>query len=106
MGAINAPWPPFSTANSKGGVRAIKNHGVSGHDRGSDPRGHDQQGQERGHDGKIDQVAFLAQGRALTHAEAVLLVDDGESQARELDAALEEGMRADEDVHFTGLNGF
>ena len=41
--------------------------------------------------------ALLAQGGALHHAEAVLLVDHGQPQPLELDAVLDERMRADDD---------
>src|SRR3569833_1392258 len=38
----------------------------------------------------------------LTHAEAVFLVDDGEAEAFELYAFLQELVRADDDVHAAG----
>ncbi len=42
--------------------------------------------------------ALLPQRHALLHAEAVLLVDDDQRQAREVDALLEQRMRADGDA--------
>ena len=36
------------------------------------------------------------------HAEAVLLVDDGEGQVLERDIRLEQGVRADQDVDLAG----
>ncbi len=42
--------------------------------------------------------AFLAQGSALAHAEAVLLVDDGEAEVSKLDSRLDDGVRS----HYKG----
>ena len=43
--------------------------------------------------------ALLHQPQPLQHAEAMLLVDDGEAQLLELDVLLEQRVRADDDVH-------
>ena len=43
-------------------------------------------------------VALGAQGVALLDAEAVLLVDDDEAEVGELDAFLQQGVRADDDA--------
>ena len=45
-------------------------------------------------------VAFLAQREALLHAEAMLLVDHGEPQPRELDTFLHQRVRTDGDLRF------
>jgi len=45
---------------------------------------------------------LLAQLHALVYAEAVLLVDDHEREAVELDALLEERVRAHGDLHRAG----
>ena len=42
--------------------------------------------------------AFLAEGRALAHAEAMLLVDDREAEAHEQDRLLDERVCADDNV--------
>ena len=47
-------------------------------------------------------AALGLQGEALVHAEAVLLVDDGEGQVLELHVGLEQRVRADEDVDLAG----
>ena len=47
-------------------------------------------------------AALGLQGQALVHAEAVLLVDDGEGQVLERDIRLEQGVRADQDVDVAG----
>ena len=46
--------------------------------------------------------ALLAQGQALVHPEAVLLVDDGQRQAAEAHALLEQGVRPDDHRHPSG----
>ena len=43
---------------------------------------------------EVRMLALGAQARPLLHAEAVLLVDDDEAEAPELDALLDEGVRA------------
>ena len=43
-------------------------------------------------------VALGAQGVALLDAEAVLLVDDDQPEVGELDALLQQGVRADDDA--------
>ncbi len=43
-------------------------------------------------------MAFLAEFGALHDAEAVLFVDDGQAEARELEVVFEEGVGADEDI--------
>ena len=48
-------------------------------------------------------AALALQGKALVHAEAVLLVDDGERQVLELNVGLEQRMRADQDVDLAAL---
>ncbi len=48
---------------------------------------------------------FLPQGDALMHAEAVLLVDDHEREPGEVDALLEQGVRADDDLRAAVGNG-
>ena len=46
--------------------------------------------------------ALLAEGGALHDAEAVLLVDDGEGELGDIDALLDDGVRADDYVHLSG----
>jgi hypothetical protein len=43
------------------------------------------------------------QGRALADAEAVLLVDDGQTQAREADRLLDQGMRSGDEPELSAL---
>jgi hypothetical protein len=50
-------------------------------------------------------VPLLAQGGALPDAEAVLLIDDGEAEAVEVDVRLHECVCADDDVDFAGGDG-
>ncbi len=56
----------------------------------------------RGHDQLMRKAtgepALLAQQQALMHAEAMLLVDDHQAEALELDAFLEQRVRADRDL--------
>ena len=52
----------------------------------------------RGHHQHVGRVALGGERQALVHAEAVLLVDDGQRQVVEVDAFLEQRMRADDDV--------
>ena len=47
-------------------------------------------------------AALRLQRQALVHAEAVLLVDDGEGEVAEHDVRLEQRVRADEDVDLAG----
>ena len=54
------------------------------------------------HAGAALAAALGLQGEALVHAEAVLLVDDGEGQVLELHVGLEQRVRADEDVDLAG----
>jgi len=64
----------------------------------------------RDRSGRHDEdVRALASGKlarrehgALRHAEAVLLVDDDEAQALERHGALEQGVRADDEVRLAG----
>lgn len=70
--------------------RLLRGHGESARDRG------------RGHDKlvwiKTAGLAFPEESKALSHAEAVLLVDDDEAELPEHDVILEEGMGADGDA--------
>ena len=50
------------------------------------------------HDEDVGLVALAAQQRALLDAEAVLLVDHGEPELRESRVAVQQRVRADEDV--------
>ena len=64
---------------------------VDEHRRGPRDRG-------RGHDEDVGFVPLPPEQVALLDTEAVLLVDDGEAEARELDALVDERVRADHDV--------
>ena len=52
----------------------------------------------RGHHQQIDRLALAGERQALVHAEAMLLVDHREAEIGEIDALLEQRMRADRDV--------
>ena len=56
----------------------------------------------RRHDEDIHRFALRAEGEALVHAEAVLLVHHGEAEIVKGDALLEERMRPDRDLHGPG----
>ena len=63
---------------------------VSEHQRARDRR--------RGEHQHVDRFAFLRQRQPLMHAEAVLLVDDGESEIVECDLFLEQRVGADQQI--------
>ncbi len=52
------------------------------------------------HDQGVRIVAFLAQSCPLSHAETVLLVNDGQGQVLETHTLLDQGMGTDDDVCF------
>ena len=52
----------------------------------------------RGHHQHVRRDALLHQAEPLQHAEAMLLVDDGEAQVLELHVLLDQRVRADGDV--------
>jgi hypothetical protein len=49
---------------------------------------------------------FVHEAFALEDAEAVLLVNGHEAEARELDLVFDEGVRADDELGFAGANAF
>ena len=51
----------------------------------------------------IDLGAQLLQALLVLHAEAMLFVDDEQAEAREPDAALQQSMRADDDIDLAGF---
>ena len=51
------------------------------------------------HDAAAHGFAFLGQRQALAHAEAMLLVDDGQAQPVEFDMVLDQRLRADHQLH-------
>ena len=59
-----------------------------------------------GHDEDVGSLAFLPQLGSLCYAEAVLLVDDDESETAELHVVLDDGMRAYQDVDASVLQTF
>jgi hypothetical protein len=50
-------------------------------------------------------VRLLRQGGPLADAEAVLLVDDDQAESGEVDAGLDDGVGADQDVDLAGREG-
>src|SRR5580692_11927241 len=63
-----------------------------------------------GEDEDVRRVAvgggFVHEALALEDAEAVLLVDGGETEARELDLVFDEGVSADDELRFAGADAF
>ena len=57
----------------------------------------------RGHDQDVRAVSLPEKPRPMRHAESVLLVDDDQSEPPELDRSLDQGVRADQDVHVSPL---
>ena len=55
--------------------------------------------------GRGQSPSLLPQGQALLHAKAMLLVDDGQAQTRELHLRLDDGMRADDQRRRAAFNG-
>jgi hypothetical protein len=49
---------------------------------------------------------FVHEALALEDAEAVLLVDGDEAEARKLDLVFDERVRADDELGFAGANAF
>ena len=86
---------------------ATRGHGPDGRDREvAEDREREGAGDGRGgHHEEVGEVALAAQGQALQHAEAVLLVHDREAEVAVLDLVREEGMGAKDEVHLAGLEG-
>ena len=63
-----------------------------------DEHGRGARNRRRRHHQHVGRLALLAEQVALLDAEAVLLVDHRDAEARELDAAVDQRVRADQDV--------